>query len=185
MCWWYQIVTRGWIRRIRLRAMRVSRSENGRGPGCESGDGQRRWIGVLVQTGQREVDLPRRAVPPPVQLAAEDEPGAGAGAHRQEDEVVHAARDPAPALADRREIDVVLERHWEPEARFELGPEAASLEARDVRGEAEPATRRGIDDTRHAHDDAVDELRRQSGRGHERLVERRRRPEHVLRVRPR
>ena len=33
MCWWNQIVARGRMRRIRLRAIRVSPSENGRRPG--------------------------------------------------------------------------------------------------------------------------------------------------------
>ena len=38
-------------------------------------------------------------------------PGAEPGSYREEDEVVDPARDTVPLLAERREVDVVLERH--------------------------------------------------------------------------
>ena len=44
-----------------------------------------------------------------VQLAAQHEPGAEAGADREEDEVVDAAGDAPPLLAERGEVDVVLD----------------------------------------------------------------------------
>ena len=58
---------------------------------------------------QREVDLAGRAMVPAVQLALEHETGAHASPDREEDEVRDAARNAGPALAERREVDVVLE----------------------------------------------------------------------------
>ena len=48
-----------------------------------------------------------------MELAPEDEPGAEARPDREEDEVLHPARDPVPPLADGREVDVVLDRDGE------------------------------------------------------------------------
>ena len=82
------------------------------------GEGRHRagaGVDVLLEPAEREVDLSRRAVPAPVELAAEHEPGAHARADRQEEEVVDAACDALPLLPERGEVDVVLEPHREPE----------------------------------------------------------------------
>ena len=59
--------------------------------------------------GRDEVDLAGGAVTAAVQLAAQHEAGAEAGADGEEDEVLDAPRHAAPALADRGEVDVVLD----------------------------------------------------------------------------
>ena len=58
------------------------------------------------------------------------EPGAEAGADREEDEVVDAARDAPPLLAEGGEVDVVLDRQRQREPRSQIGAEVAVLEAR-------------------------------------------------------
>src|SRR5262249_62111714 len=62
-----------------------------------------------VKGDQGKVDLAGGAVAPAVQLAAEDHACAHAGADREEDENVDAARHPPPLLAEGSEVDVVLE----------------------------------------------------------------------------
>ena len=93
-----------------------------------------------------------------VQLAAEDDPGAHAGPDGQEDEVVDAARNTLPLLAEGRQVDVVLERHRQAERLFELGAEGAAFQSRHVLGQVHDAAVR-IGHARDADDDAVDELR--------------------------
>ena len=63
------------------------------------------------------------------QLAGEHEPGAQPGPDRDEREVVDAPAEAAPVLAQRREVDVVLDRHRQPEAPLELGADGRALEA--------------------------------------------------------
>ena len=92
----------------------------------------------LLAARADQVELARRAVAAAVQLAAQHEPGAEAGADREEDEVLDAPGDAEPLLADRREVDVVLERHRESEPRLELGAEGQALEAGDVGGQLDP-----------------------------------------------
>ena len=116
-----------------------------------------------------------------MELAAEHDPGPHAGADREEDEVVHAARHAQPALAERGEVDVVLERDRQPEARFELGLEGPPLEPGHVRGELERPVR-GARDSRHADDDAVDQLAGQARRRDERVAKLGHRRECALRV---
>ena len=80
----------------------------------------------------------------------EHEPGADAGADREEREVVHAARDAAPLLADGGEVDVVLERH-----RQARGAAAARRRAPRPRARTPPArliVPSSLDDARHADD---------------------------------
>ena len=84
---------------------------------------------VLVAPGRDEVDLAGRAVTAAVQLAAQHEAGAEAGADREEHEVLDAPRHAAPALADRGEVDVVLDAS--PAARVAC---AGPRPSRDPRG---------------------------------------------------
>ena len=83
-----------------------------------------------------EVDLAGGAVPAAVELTAEDDPCSHAGSDREEDEVVDAAGDALPLLAQGGQVDVVLERHREAERALELATELAPLEPLDVLGEA-------------------------------------------------
>src|SRR5262249_49968841 len=121
------------------------------------GDGACTGVDVLGEADTREVELARRAVVAAVQLAAQDEAGSEAGADREEDEVVDAARDPTPALAERGEVDAVLDRDRRPDARGELAVEVLVLEAGHVLCERDPAGC-GVDRAGHAEDDAVDEV---------------------------
>ena len=66
---------------------------------------------------------------PAVQLALEHEPGAHAGPDREKDEVRDATRNAGPALAERREVDVVLERDGESETLAQVVREGPALEA--------------------------------------------------------
>ena len=111
---------------------------------------------------QREVDLAGRAVAAAVQLAAEDEAGAEAGADREEREVVDPARDALPALTERGEVDVVLERDRQAEASRSSPPNSAP--SRPATLVASVSARLGVDDARDADDDAVDQARGQPGR---------------------
>jgi hypothetical protein len=82
-------------------------------------------------------------------------PCAHSRSDREEDEVVHTARDAEPPLAERRQVDVVLERDREPEALLELRLEQPPLEPGHVGGELKRPVR-GARHARHAHDGAVD-----------------------------
>ena len=96
----------------------------------ERADRARARVDVLPQPDEREVDLAGSAVMAAVQLAAQDETGAHARADREEGEVVDAAGDAAPLLADGGEVDVVLEAHGSLEAPSQLRPEGVALETR-------------------------------------------------------
>ena len=138
-------------------------------------------VDVLVERIEREVDLPGKTVPPRVELAAKHDPGPHAGADREEDEVVHAPRHTQPPLAERGQVDVVLERDREPEAGFELGLEGPPLEPGHVGGELERPVR-GARHSGHADDDAVDQLAGQVRRRHESVAKLGHRRERALRV---
>ena len=104
----------------------------------------------------------------------EHEPGAEARADREEREVVDAARDAEPLLAERGEVDVVLERDGQPEPRARARRRARAPRARamsDVRAHGPGVA---VDDARDADDDAVDPLGRELGRGDQRVAQRRR-----------
>ena len=88
------------------------------------------------------------------------------GADREEEEVVDTARDPLPVLAERGEVDVVLERDGEAEAVLEVAAERDALEPRDARRQRDPAPL-GIDDAGDADDGAVHERAVEARRGHE------------------
>ena len=155
----------------------------GREPRRERRHGAGARIDVVVQPDEREVDLAGRPVVTAVELAAQDEAGAHAGADREEEKVVDTARDPLPLLAEGRQVDVVLEPDAEPEALLELGREGRSLEAGDARRERDrPAL--GVDDARHADDGAVQPRVRDRGRVDERVPQLDDLGEHALRIRP-
>ena len=100
-------------------------------PGGEGGDGRRtRVIGVLPLAAQRVVELARGAAVARDELAANDQPGAETGPHRQEGEVLHAPADAPPALADGGQVDVILDRDADPEARLQIPADLEPLEAR-------------------------------------------------------
>ena len=117
-----------------------------------------------------------------MQLAAENEPDAHSRPDRQECEVVHAARDPQPALAERCEVDVVLERDGETEALAHLVAECAALEARHVRCELQRSGR-GFDHARNPDHCAVDQLGGNVADLDQRVVQRHDRAERALGVR--
>ena len=91
-----------------------------------------------------------------MELSAEHEPEARAGADREEREVVDPSGNAGPALADRREIDVVVERHRNPEPLAQLDPERTMLEPRDVRRRQPKRLGCGLDDARDPEDNSVD-----------------------------
>src|SRR4029450_13597730 len=119
-------------------------------------DGGRRRIHLVPKTQQREVDLAGRAMVPAVQLALEHEAGAHASPDREEDEVRDAARNAGPALAERREVDVVLEGDRKSQTLAQVVCQGPALEALDVRGEAELSGAR-FHDSGDADDGTVDE----------------------------
>jgi hypothetical protein len=95
-----------------------------------------------------------------VQLAAQDEPAAEAGADGQEREVVEPDRDAPPLLADRGEADVVLHRHRHAEPLLQRGADRQPFEPGDVARQPDLAARR-LDHARHAGHRAVQRARRQ------------------------
>src|SRR5207244_12985967 len=99
----------------------------------QSGERAGARIDVLAEAGAREVELAGGAVVAAVQLSAEDDSATQAGADRQEREVLHAATDAEPLLAERGEVDVVVERDREREPVGEVGREVGMLDAGDVR----------------------------------------------------
>src|SRR5437870_12204057 len=117
-----------------------------------------------------------------MQLAPEDESHPHAGSDREEGEIVDAARDAEPALAERREIDVVLELDVEVEPVAELGPEGAALETGDVRRQTQRSARR-FDDAWNSDDCAVDQVAGDLARLDQRLVQRADRIQRAFRVR--
>ena len=150
----------------------------------ERRDLERGGIDVLVEAGQREIDLTGSPVTAAMELTSQHEPRSHPGPDREEDEVVNSARNPAPPLADRGEVDVVLKGHREAEALAELGAERPPLEARNVRCQPELAAARHVDDARHADDDTVDELGVEAGRVDKRRLKRGRSVERVFGVGP-
>src|SRR5437867_174842 len=117
-----------------------------------------------------------------MQLAFEDEPHAHPGADRQEREVVDAPSDAEPPLAERGEVDVVLQRDGDLETVAELVAERASLEARDVRGQPYRSRVR-LDDARNADHRAVDQVARYAARVDQRFLQRRGRIQRAVRIR--
>src|SRR5205823_8621380 len=90
----------------------------------------------------RVVQLARRAVVTAVDLSAQDDSGPEPRADREEGEIVDAAGDPLPLLADCREVDVVLERDRAQQAIGRLTTKRAPFEPRHVRSEGDPVGRR-------------------------------------------
>ena len=121
--------------------------------------------------GRHEVELAGGAVAPAQQLAVEHQPGAEAGADREEGEVVDAARHAAPLLAERREVDVVVDPDRDAEALLELGAEGAALHPGHVVGEVHVAGLR-LDDAGDADHRAVDDRVGQARGGHQRVAQR-------------
>ena len=103
-----------------------------------------------------------------MELAAEHEAGAEAGADREEDEVLDAARDASPLLAERGEVDVVLERHRQLEPLGELVARAPPSRPGTF---VERRRRSRRDDARHADDHPVEKIARQAARLDERRCE--------------
>ena len=104
-----------------------------------------------------------------MEVAAQDEADTKTRSDRQEHEVVDAAGDALPLLAERRQVDVVLERDGEAEPALEVGSELTALEIREVR-QMDP-TALGVDDARHSDHRAVDEVGVEPGRGLQRGVQ--------------
>src|SRR5581483_9258116 len=102
-----------------------------REPGGERGERVGAGIELALpgEPAQRVVDLAGGAVVAAVQRTLDDEPGAEAGADRDEDEVVDAARHASPLLAECGQVDVVVQEDRDPEPLLELAPEAKALEA--------------------------------------------------------
>src|SRR5207237_7468410 len=96
-------------------------------------------IELSVQADEREVDLPGGAVVTAMELTSQDDPRPHPGPDREEREVVDTARDTAPLLAERGEVDVVLQRDRKPEPVLELGVEGSALEAGNVLRQVDPA----------------------------------------------
>ena len=76
------------------------------------------------------------------------------------------AADAARVLAERREVDVVLDRHRQPEAPLELRADGHALEAVGVLGQPHAAGPL-LDDARDADHDGVDAVGRQAADGDE------------------
>ena len=155
----------------RTAAAASSRRRRAGEPRRERRDGGRARVDLVAAAGRDEVDLAGGAVAAAVELAPEHEPGAEAGADREEHEVVDPARDPAPVLADGGEVDVVLDVTGSPSRVASVVAEVAALEARDVRREPELAGRRRRR-RRDADDRAVDQLARRARTIGERVAQR-------------
>ncbi len=103
---------------------------------------------------------------------------------REKHEVLHPASHALPPLADRGEVDVVLDRHPHSKPALELGTDRHALEAVDVLGEMDlVATREHHPGD--AHDGAVERLRRELTRGDQAVAKGRGDLEHASRVRAR
>ena len=90
-----------------------------------------------------------------MQLTAQDEPGSQAGADREKEEIVHAARHASPLLAEGSEVDVVLELNGQAERVREPTGEPRSFDAEGVRGERDRPVDR-IDHTGNPDDRTVE-----------------------------
>ena len=139
-------------------------------PRGELGDCGSARIDLVRAAGRDQVDLAGGAVAAAMELAPEDQPGAEAGTDREEDEVLHPARDPLPALADGRQVDVVLDGDGKTQPVANVVTPESSLEAGDVRREPELSGVR-IDDAGDADDRAVDQLSGEPARLGERVSE--------------
>ena len=95
----------------------------------ERADRGGRGVEPVSQPDQREVELAGGTVAARVQLAAQHEAASEPRADGEKHEVVDAARDALPLLPERREVDVVDERHVEPEPVAQVTAEIGALEA--------------------------------------------------------
>jgi hypothetical protein len=116
-----------------------------------------------------EVDLACGAVAPAVQVAAQHQAAAQAGADRQEGELVDAAAGAVAVLA-RGEVHVVLDAHVKPQPLLQRRGEPHAVQARDALGQRDRARRVG-DDAGHADDDRVDPRGGQAGRGQHAILD--------------
>ena len=148
----------------------VARARRRREPFRDGRERGRARVDVLVEPGRGVVELARRAVVAAVQLAAQHEPRAESGADREEDEVVDAVGGAAPALAERREVDVVPHRDGESQRLAQLAPVQTPLETGDVGDETDPVAV-GLDGAGNADDDAVDRHPVEAGGGDERVAQ--------------
>ena len=147
---------------VRACANSVRVSSGAPRPWANSGQRLSARVDVLAQAHARVVELAGRSVVPPMELSVQHDPGAKTGADRDEREVVDAARDAAPPLAERGEVDVVLDPHRVAETRPDSRAESVLFEARDVRCEVD-AARADVNCTRHTEHDAVECLLRRAG----------------------
>ena len=138
----------------------------GREPGRKRRERGGARVEVLVVGLAHEVELPGGAMAAAAQLAAEHEPRAETGPDGDEREVVDAPAEAARVLAERREVDVVLDRHRQPEAPLELRADGHALEAVGVLGEPHPAGPL-LDDAGDPGHDGVDAVGRQAADGDE------------------
>ena len=99
----------------------------------------------------------------PLELAPQDESGAETRADREEDERLGPLCDTVSALAERREIDVVLDPHAHAEALLQLGTIPPPVEPGDVRREPDHAAA-FFDDAWDADHNLVDQSRLEAGR---------------------
>ena len=121
---------------------------------------------------------------PAVKLTVQHDACPQAGPDRQEDEIVHAASHSLPPLAERGQVDVVLDRHLDPEPALELGSDSHPFEAVNVLGEVYLVGARNHH-SRHSDDRPVDRLRRQATGGDQPVAEVAGELEHATRVRAR
>ena len=92
-----------------------------------------------------------------LELAAQHESRAEAGADGEEHEVVDTAGDSESPLAESCEVDVVLDADRRAEALLEIGAVASPVEPGNVRREPHGAVAL-LDDARYADDHLVDQL---------------------------
>src|SRR5262249_24944168 len=100
--------------------------------------------------------LPCSPVSAAMELAAQDETCAEARSDGQEEEVVDAACDAEPLLAEGREVDVVLDRHLQLEHPPCLGSERHPLEPGNARHVDDAGLR--VHDSGDANDGSVDRV---------------------------
>ena len=128
-------------------------------------------VDLVGDSRERPVYFSGGTVVAAMQLAAEDESHTHAGADREEREVVDSSSDPGPALADRSEVDVVLERHCDAEALLHVHAERSAFEPWNVRRRQLQRSLGGVDHAGHAEHDSVDAVGRQRGTCDQRLLE--------------
>lgn len=102
---------------------------------------RRRLVGILgiSQADGQVGDLAGRPVRPAVELPVQDETHADPGAHPQVHEALDVLPVPAGALADRREVHVVLEAEVRPELAAKRLHQALTAPAGQVRGQSHGA----------------------------------------------